>query len=60
LVAQKQAGLSGGNATLRQGRLAVAAQIAALPLRSDDKKTARPVRLAALQSKQGDAYFSLP
>jgi len=30
LVAQKQAGLSGGNATLRQGRLAVAAQIAAL------------------------------
>jgi hypothetical protein len=38
LVAQKQAGLSGGNAKLRQGSLVVAAKIATLPLRSDDEK----------------------
>jgi hypothetical protein len=39
LVAQKQAGLSGGNATLRQGNQGVAAKIVALQLWSEDKKS---------------------
>src|SRR3979490_3323762 len=45
---------------LRQGSLVVAAKIAALQLWSDDKKRRVLFRRAALQSKQTDAFFSLP
>jgi hypothetical protein len=53
LVAQKQAGLSGGNGTLRRGSLVVAAKIAALQLWPHDKKdgASRWTRRSAIKTR---------